>query len=225
MFPRSLQASLKTCESFFPQLHCFCRWCSKPLWGRIVHITACIIPSGFFKRGWCIIKWKVRISGDICSLCEEAIQGLLIIVVALIGASKQKNRHIKLLFGVCIHAAALFVWCINIIKYRMKHSCHIIASLIPAMCWYYFFYRDTVIAAQFIGGHQSLCSLCKTAERLSAAFYLLLSQLPLQDGSGISATQQNVWACHIVKFICWYSDAVQTWIPHNYIKRSALHQK
>lgn len=83
--------------------------------------------------------------------------------------SKQKNRHIKLLFGVYIHALALFVWCISIIKYCIKRSCHINASLVPAMCWCYSFYWDTVIAKQFIGGHQSLCSLCKTAERLSAA--------------------------------------------------------
>lgn len=53
--------------------------------------------------------------------------------------SKQKNRHIKLLFGVCIHAVALFVCRISIIKYCIKHTCHIIAPLVPAMCRCYFF--------------------------------------------------------------------------------------
>lgn len=76
--------------------------------------------------------------------------------------SMQKNRHITLLFGVYIHTMALFVWCISIIRYCMEHSCHIAALLVPAMCWCYLLCSDTVIAAQFIGGHQSLCSLCKT---------------------------------------------------------------
>lgn len=80
--------------------------------------------------------------------------------------SKGKNRGIRVLFGVCIHDSALFVWRISIIKYCIKHSCHISASLVPAACLCYFFYWDTVIAPQFIGGHQSLASLCK---RLSTA--------------------------------------------------------
>ena len=82
---------------------------------------------------------------------------------------KVKNRRIKGLYSICIYDSALFVWRISIIKYCIKHSCHISASLVPAALWCYFFYRDAVIAAQFIGGHQSLASLCKSVERLSTA--------------------------------------------------------
>lgn len=74
-----------------------------------------------------------------------------------------------MLFSFCFHDSALFVWCISIIKYCIKHICHISASLVFVARWCYFFYQDAVIAAQFIGGHQSLASLCKSTERLSTA--------------------------------------------------------
>lgn len=74
-----------------------------------------------------------------------------------------------MLFSFCVHDSALFVLCISIIKYCIKHSCHSSASLVPAARWCYFFYRGAVIAAQFIGGHQSLAFLCKSTERLSTA--------------------------------------------------------
>lgn len=70
--------------------------------------------------------------------------------------SKQKNRHIKLLFGVSIHAVALFVCRISIIKYRIKRSCHIIVSLVPALCWCDFFCWDMVVVTRFIQGRESL---------------------------------------------------------------------
>lgn len=91
--------------------------------------------------------------------------------------SKQKNRHIKLLFGVSIHAVALFVCRISIIKYRIKHRCHIIVSLVPALCWCDFFCWDTVVVTRFIQGRESLC------------WWRRGSQLPLWGRSGISATQ------------------------------------
>lgn len=50
----------------------------------------------------------------------------------------------------------------------------VLAQLGPLMCWCRLLCWDSAIEAQFIGGHQSLCSLCKTAEKLLTASYLRL---------------------------------------------------
>lgn len=119
--------------------------------------------------------------------------------------SKQKNRHIKLLFGVCIHAVALFVCCISIIKYRIKRSCHIIVSLVPALCWCYFFCWDMVVVTRFIQGHQSLCSPpCSRGEGLSCRFKTDLGFLP---------PGENLWRL----------GSVRVWTYHNYIKSREMH--
>lgn len=119
--------------------------------------------------------------------------------------SKRKNRHIKLLFGVCIHAVALFVCCISIIKYRIKYSCHIIVSLVPALRWRYFFCWDMVVVTQFIQGHQSLCtSLCNRGEGLSCRSETDLRFLP---------PSKNLWR----------RGPVRVWTYHNYIKSREMH--
>lgn len=82
-------------------------------------------PIWGFKRCG-IISWKVRI---FFPFCKAEIPRIIFVAF---GGLQAKNRHIKLLFGVYIHALALFVWCISIIKYCIKRSCHIIASLVPA---------------------------------------------------------------------------------------------
>lgn len=51
----------------------------------------------------------------------------------------------------------------------------VLAQLGPLMCWCRLLCWDSVIEAQFIGGHQSLCSLCKTAEKLLTTSYPRLS--------------------------------------------------
>lgn len=109
--------------------------------------------------------------------------------------SKAKNRSIKVLFVVYIHDSASFVWRISIIKYCIKHSCHISTSLVPAARWCYFFYRDALVAAPFIGGHQSLFVKVQKGS-------WQLCQLPLQDGAGIYATAQTAEKCHVVEPIC-----------------------
>lgn len=145
------------------------------------------------------------------------------IIVASGWFQRERTDSIKFLFGVYILPVTLFICFISIIKYCIKRRRLITALLVPAKCWCYFFYWDTLIAAQFIWDIKASVLYVKQRKRLLAASYLQLSQLPLQDGSGIPAAQQNVWTCHIVKSICRYSVALQTWIYHNYIKWREMH--
>lgn len=91
--------------------------------------------------------------------------------------SKQKNRHIKLFFGVYIHALVLFVWCISIIKYIASNA--VVISLHRVYLWCV----DVVssIEAQILQ-HNSLGDI-----KASVLFVKQqkgsrpLNQLPLQD--------------------------------------------
>lgn len=78
-------------------------------------------------------------------------------------------------------------------------------SLVPALCWCYFFCWDMVVVTRFIQGHQSLCSsLCSRGEGLSCRSKTDLGFLP---------PSENLWRLGSVR--------VQTY--HNHIKSREMH--